>query len=120
MEAEAIRYAKCCSLCQRNRFGLREKPMFQSRGLPQRPMQRVSLDILSLEGVRAPGPKYLLVIVDEYTRYAEAYPIANQEAPTCADKMIEEFVCRFGIPEQITVPQRSLSLPMSTNSDSKD
>ena len=101
MAEDAMRFSKTCGRCQRNRFGIREKPEYQERGMPTRPMQRTSIDILSLEGVRAPGPHDILVIVDEFTRYAEAYPIANKDADTCADKMVEEWICRFGIPEQM-------------------
>jgi len=107
MLKDVMEYCKRCGLCQKNRFGLREKPEFQSRGKPMRPMQRISMDILSLEGVRAPGPANVLVMVDEFTRYAEAYPIANMEAETVADKLVEEFICRYGIPEEILTDRGS-------------
>jgi len=101
MKKDVLDYAKRCNICQKNRFGLRERPEFQSRGKPMRPMQRISMDIFSLEGVRAPGPANVLVMVDEFTRFAEVYPIKNMEAETIADKLVEEFICRYGIPEEI-------------------
>jgi len=101
MKNDVLEYVRCCAICQKNRFGLREKPEYQSRGKPERPMQRISMDILSLEGVKASGPCNVLVMVDEFTRYAETYPIKNMEAETVADKLVEEFICRYGIPEEI-------------------
>jgi len=59
------------------------------------------MDLLSLEGVKAPGPANVLVIVDEFTRFAEAFPVKNMEADTIADKLVEEYICRYGIPEEI-------------------
>jgi len=101
MAKEVKDFVKNCHICQKNRFGLREKPTLQSRGAPTRPMQRISMDLLSLEGVRAPGPSNVLVIVDEFTRYAEVFPVKNMESDTIADKLVEEFICRYGIPEEI-------------------
>lgn len=47
------------------------------------------------------GAHNVLVIIDEYTRYAEAFPIRNMEAETVANKLVEEFICRYGIPEEL-------------------
>jgi ribosomal protein L21E len=59
------------------------------------------MDVLSFEHVHAPGNYKLLVIVDEFTRYAEVFVIPNEEAPTIANKLMEEFIPRYGISEEI-------------------
>ena len=47
------------------------------------------------------GSKYVLVAVDYFTRWVEAYGIPNQEAMTVARKLVDEMFCRFSPPEQL-------------------
>ena len=65
------------------------------------PMQIVAVDIV---GPITPGEAknpYILVASDYFTRWAEAYAIPNQEAITVATKLVDEFFCRFSIPQQL-------------------
>ena len=39
------------------------------------------------------GSKYVLVAVDYFTRWVEAYAISNQEAMTVARKLVDEMFC---------------------------
>ena len=64
-------------------------------------MQIVAVDIV---GPITPGEAkkpYILVASDYFTRWAEAYAIPNQEAITVATTLIDEFFCRFSIPQQL-------------------
>ena len=40
--------------------------------------------------------QYILVIMDHYIRFAEAYPTRDQ---TAADRLCNDFIMRFGFPE---------------------
>jgi hypothetical protein len=55
MEGDVEDYVRTCHLCQVYRMGQADRPHIQPRRNAQCPMQRVSLDILSMEGVKAPG-----------------------------------------------------------------
>ena len=39
-----------------------------------------------------------MVVSDYFTKFAEAYPLPNQEAKTCATVLVEQFMLRYGIP----------------------
>lgn len=65
------------------------------------PMQIVATDILGPLPESDAGNSYILVVGDYFTRWMEAYPIPNQEATTVATKLVDEFFCRFSIPEQL-------------------
>ena len=59
------------------------------------PMQLVAMDIVGPFPESEAGNSYVLVVADYFTRYTEAYSIANQEATTVATKLVDEFFVRF-------------------------
>ena len=65
------------------------------------PMDIVAIDILSGLPTAADGSKYLLVITDYFTKWAEAYALPDAEASTCMKAMYEGFFSRFGLPRQL-------------------
>ena len=42
-----------------------------------------------------------MVVTDYFTKWVEAYALPNQEAKTYATKLIEEFICQFGVPRYL-------------------
>ena len=45
--------------------------------------------------------RYILVALDYFTKWAEAYAIPNQEVTTIANKLVNEMFLRFSPPEQL-------------------
>ena len=70
------------------------------------PMERIAIDVLGPLPVTESGSKYLLVAIDYFTKWPEAFAIPNQEATTVAKVLVEEFFCRFGVPLEIHSDQR--------------
>jgi transposase InsO family protein len=65
------------------------------------PMQRIATDILGELPETGNGNKYILVVSDYFTKWTEAFAMANMEAGTVARIIVEEVVTRFGVPHVI-------------------
>ena len=63
------------------------------------------IDIIAIDFLRvdraAGGYEYILVIIDQFTRYAQAYASTNKSAKTAAEKLFNDFVLKFGTPNRI-------------------
>ena len=65
------------------------------------PMDLVAVDILSGLPTASDGSTCILVTVDYMTKWAEAYPLQNEEAATCMSALYNNFFARFGLPSQL-------------------
>ena len=59
------------------------------------PLERIGIDVTGPFPKSARGNKFMVTIVDHYTKWAEAYPVPNHEAHTVARVLVEQFVARF-------------------------
>ena len=64
------------------------------------PFQRVTLDFLLVEAT-AGGYRYILAVMDHFTRYAQAYATKDKSAKTATERVYNDFLLRFGVPETI-------------------
>ena len=98
-------WCRCCPLCT-SRKSPSQKPRAQMQ-IEQAgtPLQRVAMDILGPLPKTQAGNKYILVIGDYFTKWTEAFPMVNMEAPTVAQIFVNQFVCRFGSPQYLHTDQ---------------
>lgn len=65
------------------------------------PMERVAIDILGPLPKTVDDNRYLLVLTDYFSRWAEAYPLPNQGTEEVAKAFVNQFISRFGVPRQL-------------------
>jgi len=61
--------------------------------------ERMGMDLVGPLPKTAKGNKYLLVMVDYLSKWAEAFPLPKDNAEAVAEKFVEEVICRFGAPK---------------------
>ncbi|UYV84144.1 K02A2.6-like, partial [Cordylochernes scorpioides] len=69
------------------------------------PVERIAIDIMGPLPRSDKGNRYILVAMDYFTKWPEAFPLADQEAETVAETLISQFFSRFGVPMQIHTDQ---------------
>ena len=65
------------------------------------PLQLIGIDFLHLDPSSG-GYEYMLVITDYFTiRFLQVYPTTSKSARTAAEKLYNDFMMRYGIPEKL-------------------
>jgi len=68
-------------------------------------LEVVAVDILSGFPSTPENYKYILVVTDYFTKWAEAYSLKDSEAPTCIRSLYNNFFSRFGLPRPLHTDQ---------------
>lgn len=63
------------------------------------------MDILGPLPTTSSGNRYLIVIVDCFTKWVEAFPLKNIRAKTVAGIFVNQFISRYGVPAEIHTDQ---------------
>ena len=94
-------WARECVECQRSKI-IRHVTLPPAAFLiPSRRFQHIHVDLV---GPFPPslGKTYIFTIIDRTSRWAEAVPLSDISAASCAQALCANWVCRFGVPETIT------------------
>ncbi|XP_063215566.1 retrovirus-related Pol polyprotein from transposon 412 isoform X1 [Bacillus rossius redtenbacheri] len=94
-------WCRKCETCS-----ARKRPQHCSRGKMQAynvgaPFERIAIDIAGPFPKTKDGNRYILVVMDYFSKWPEAYALPNQEATTIADTLVNNFICRFGVPMEL-------------------
>ena len=101
LRADVKQHIRVCEVCCQNKLPLRKYRAAMANFRVGAPMDRVGIDLLGPLPLTKDGNKYLLVLVDYFTRWVEAFPLPDQTAETVARSFIHEFVCHFGAPLEV-------------------
>ena len=87
-----------CDVCAQSKVTNR-KPKAPLGSIPVGgPLDCVTTDIVGPLPRTPRGNKYILTVMDCFTKWLEVYPIPDQTAETCAAKLLDEYIGRFGCP----------------------
>ena len=101
LQADVRSYVAGCEACSKRKGPIPTKRAPMQIVRSGYPMERIAIDILGELPLTVKGNKYIVVISDYFTKWTEALPMPNMEACTVAKILVEEVLCRFGIPQTI-------------------
>ncbi|UYV74060.1 K02A2.6-like [Cordylochernes scorpioides] len=95
------RWCKECDRCAASKG-----PKNRSRGVMREynmgaPFERSVIDVAGPFPVTEGANKYILVAMDYFTKWPEAYAIPNQKATTVAKVLMDNLIGRFGVPLEL-------------------
>ncbi|RXN03986.1 gypsy retrotransposon integrase 1-like protein [Labeo rohita] len=94
-----------CADCQFSRLSIKQEPKY----IPicvTKPLELLGMDLVGKVTRTRKGNEYICVLVDYYTKWAEAYAIPNKSAAVVS-RCIINFFYRFGAPKRILTDQGS-------------
>ena len=94
-------WARSCIPCQTAKIHLHVKAPLTPFVVPQRRFDHIHVDLVG-PLPSSQGSSYLFTIVDRFTRWPEAVPLADVTAMTCARALISNWIARFGVPSTIS------------------
>lgn len=95
-------YCRSCDECQKTEPRGRTRKVHLGRmPIIGEPFERVAVDIIGpVTPISEAGNRYMLVLVDFATRYPEATPLKNIDAPTIAEALWKMWT-RYGVPKEV-------------------
>ncbi|KAL5484446.1 hypothetical protein EMCRGX_G020951 [Ephydatia muelleri] len=103
MAQDVEQHCRECQKCQSSKSSMPSRASLTNLPIG-RPWQMAAIDILQVP-LSTHNNKYLLVIQDYFTKWADAIPLQNQRAATISAEMVEVF-CTYGIPDIVHSDQR--------------
>ena len=100
-QEDAKKWIQECDECQR-----RNPPTHNPRAplgtlVANRPFEKVTWDIMGPLPTSSRGNAYILIVTDVFTKWVEAFPLRNTIATTLARVLVDEVICRYGVPDSI-------------------
>jgi len=92
------RFVRCCARCVTYHRGQLPHHGPLQPILSGAPFEKLHYDITGPHPRTRRGSHYILTCIDPFTKWAEAFPIANKEANTIARVLVEQIMCRYGTP----------------------
>ena len=98
MDNDVRRWVSACQVCacRKDKIGNVKTPL--KKELHGRRWSRLSADIIGPFPVSARGNKYVMVVIDHFTKWVEAYAMPDHTAPTCAWKLVTNWFALHGAP----------------------
>ena len=97
-------YCASCERCAKNKTVPRPRWPLKPIDVVPIPFYMIGVDIIGPLKTTRSGKKYIMSVIDYYTKYAEAEALPNQEAETVV-RVLEQIFARHGMPSVLITDQ---------------
>lgn len=100
LRSDVEKYVEKCGICRE----LKPKFFKHEDGTlitSTKPMERLSIDFVGPKMTRSGSPKWILTVVDEFSRYVEAFVLKSTTSSEVIKKLQDEIFSRYGIPSSV-------------------
>lgn len=101
MRKDVFNYVSGCTACQQFKYNNTPMANPMQPHIVTEPWQTLGIDIMGPFPIAKHKKRFLLVIVDYFTRWVELFPMANTTSIEIAQILINEVFTRYGIPQYI-------------------
>jgi len=99
------KYVKACLKCNLNKFSEPKRQGLLQQFPSFKPFDIVGIDITGPFNLSYRGNKYVLVMMDQFTRWVELRALPEITADAVAQVLFEDIICRHGCPSKILSDQ---------------
>lgn len=106
LDQDVINFLKNCMFCQQNKLNrIRNKMEPVIPDTPQKPNDKIAMDIYGPLTKTKQGNQYILSIQDVLTKYLMLIPLPNTKAQTIIPQLINHYIYTFSSPKNILTDQ---------------
>ena len=102
---DVAQVVKECSPCTQYHRGLPPRQASLKPLLVGYPWERVSIDVTGPHPPSTKGHRFILTLVDHFSKWAEAFAVRKHTAAVIANILVTQVFARFGCPDQILSDQ---------------
>ena len=96
--ADVQRWISCCRNCSLSKKGPGRGKAPLTQDLISGPFQRIAFDVIGPLPITKRGNRFILLVVDYFTKWVEAFALPQHTAIIVAQMLAEGWVCKFGVP----------------------
>lgn len=104
MKRDITAWTKQCLRCQTSKVNRHNKTPTAKYKLTESRFEHINVDIVGPLPV-SHGYRYIVTMIDRFTRWPEVIPVPDITAATVAQAIIDGWIARFGTPLKITTDQ---------------
>ncbi len=101
MRKDIENWVTCCQPCSMAKRGPRQQRDPLQQEINGAPFDRVAFHVIDPSPTTANGNRFILMMIDYFSKWAEAYALPNHKDETVADCIVHHWIAHHGIPIRI-------------------